>query len=56
VQDEVGEGTWARWFENDHLMSPAFFVWDELRRAVLRAELAYILDTFSIVRRRDEEG
>jgi hypothetical protein len=30
-------------------------VWDEERRAVLRAELTYVLDTFSIVRRKDEE-
>jgi hypothetical protein len=49
--------------------TPAPFVWDEDRRAVLRAELdalyahlygltrdelAYILDTFPIVRRKDE--
>jgi len=94
VLDEVGQETWARWFESDHLGSPAPvhtdrpdrfptdvlirpvrsldpppFVWDEERRAVLRAELdalyghlygltreelAYILDTFPIVRRKDE--
>ena len=50
--------------------SPPPFVWDEARRARLRAELdalyahlydlareelAYILDTFPIVRRKDEE-
>jgi hypothetical protein len=50
--------------------TPAPFVWDEERRAVLRAELdalyahlygltrdelAYILDTFPIVRRKDKE-
>jgi hypothetical protein len=49
--------------------TPAPFVWDEARRARLRAELdalyahlygltrdelAYILDTFPIVRRKDE--
>ena len=49
--------------------TPAPFVWDEDRRAVLRAELgalhahldgltrdelAYILDTFPIVKRKDE--
>jgi hypothetical protein len=50
--------------------APAPFVWDEARRARLRAELDalyahlygltreeldYILDTFPIVRRKDEE-
>ena len=33
---------------------PPPFVWDEDRRAVLRAELAYVLDTFPIVERKDE--
>lgn len=93
ILDEVGPATWARWFESDHLGSPAPvhtspppawaqgpaypelgegpppFVWDEGRRVRLRAELdalyahlygltrdelAYILDTFPIVRRKDE--
>jgi len=81
VLEEVGEETWARWFEDVpvHISpppawapgtTPAPFVWDEERRACLRAELdglyghlyglerdelAYILDTFPIVRRKDEE-
>jgi hypothetical protein len=86
ILGEVGPETWTRWFESDHLGSPAPvhtsppvawaegatpppFVWDEGRRARLRAELdglfahlygltreelAYILDTFPIVRRKDE--
>jgi hypothetical protein len=86
ILDEVGEETWARWFDSDHLGSPAPvhdspppswaagdtpapFVWDEQRRAALRAELdalyahlygltrdelAYILDTFPIVKRKDK--
>ncbi len=41
------------------LESPSPFIWDEERRAHLygltRDELAYILDTFPIVRRKDEE-
>ena len=81
VLDEVGEETWARWFADAPIHTspppecaadptPAPFVWDEERRAVLRAELDglyghlygltreeldYILDTFPIVRRKDEE-
>jgi hypothetical protein len=80
VLDEVGEETWARWFADAPIHdspppawtagdTPAPFVWDEERRAVLRAELdalyahlygltrdelAYILDTFPIVKRKDE--
>jgi hypothetical protein len=81
VLDEVGPETWARWFTDAPIHTspspewaveptPAPFVWNEERRAVLRAELdglyahlygltrdelAYILDTFPIVRRKDEE-
>jgi hypothetical protein len=80
VLGEVGEETWARWFADAPIHdspppawaagdTPAPFVWDEERRAVLRAELdalyahlygltrdelAYILDTFPIVKRKDE--
>jgi hypothetical protein len=80
VLDEVGEETWARWFADASVHdspppswaagdTPAPFVWDEERRAALRAELdalyahlygltrdelAYILDTFPIVKRKDE--
>ena len=77
---EVGPETWARWFADAPVhtgpppagqpATPAPFVWDEERRAHLRAELdalyahlyglerdelSYILDTFPIVRRKDEE-
>ncbi|MBC7251087.1 MAG: hypothetical protein H5T62_12480 [Anaerolineae bacterium] len=81
VLAEVGAETWARWFKDAPVHTspppawaagahPPPFVWDEERRAVLRAELdalyahlygltqeelAYILDTFPIVRRKDEE-
>jgi hypothetical protein len=81
VLDEVGQETWARWFEDAPIHTspppewaagaePPPFVWHEERRARLRAELdalyahlyglsrdelAYILDTFPIVRRKDEE-
>jgi hypothetical protein len=81
ILDEVGPETWARWFKDASVHSspapewapgpmPPPFVWDEERRAVLRAELDglyahlygltreeldYILDTFPIVRRKDEE-
>jgi hypothetical protein len=81
ILDEVGPETWARWFAGAPVhtspppawapgTSPPPFVWDEERRAHLRAELdalyahlygltreelAYILDTFPIVRRKDEE-
>jgi len=81
ILDEVGPETWARWFADAPVhtspppawakgATPAPFVWDEERRAHLRAELdglyahlysltceelAYILDTFPIVRRKDEE-
>lgn len=79
ILDEVGPDTWARWFADAPVhtspspegqpATPAPFVWDEERRAHLRAELdglyahlygltrdelAYILDTFPIVRRKDE--
>jgi len=79
ILDEVGPETWARWFKDAPVHTtpppegqpamPAPFVWDEERRAHLRAELdglyahlygltrdelAYILDTFPIVRRKDE--
>jgi len=72
VLKEVGEETWSRWFpENppDGEGKPAPFLWDEERRAALRAELDglyahlyqldredldYILDTFPIVKRKDE--
>jgi len=80
VLDEARLETWARWFADAPVhtspppqgqpATPAPFVWDEERRAHLRAELDalyvhlygltrdeldYILDTFPIVRRRDEE-
>ena len=81
ILDEVGSETWARWFADAPIHTspspewaagpaPAPFVWNEERRAILRAELdglyahlygltreelAYILDTFPIVRRKDEE-
>jgi hypothetical protein len=81
VLDEVGPKTWSRWFKDAPIHTspppewaagptPAPFVWDEDRRATLRAgldglyahlygltrdELAYILDTFPIVRRKDKE-
>ncbi len=81
VLDEVGPETWARWFQEAPVHTspppkwtlaptPPPFVWNEERRAHLRAELdglythlygltrdelAYILDTFPIVRRKDEE-
>jgi hypothetical protein len=79
VLAEVGPETWAGWFAGVPVHSspppagqPAFplpFVWDEERRARLRAELdaiyahlygltreelEYILETFPIVRRKDE--
>ncbi|MBN1581162.1 MAG: hypothetical protein JXA89_10700, partial [Anaerolineae bacterium] len=80
VLDEVGQETWARWFKEAPIHTspapawapagaPPPFVWDEGRRARLRAELdalyahlyglsreelAYVLDTFPIVRRKDE--
>ncbi|MCP4535873.1 MAG: N-6 DNA methylase [Chloroflexi bacterium] len=80
ILDEVGPETWARWFKDAPIhtspppewattSTPAPFIWDEERRAVLRAELDglyahlygltreeldYILDTFPIVRRKDE--
>jgi hypothetical protein len=83
ILDEVGEETWARWFADASVHQvpgtsevpgtsdtfPPPFVWDEERRAHLRAELdalyahlygltrdelSYILDTFPIVRRKDE--
>jgi hypothetical protein len=80
ILDEVGEETWARWFADAPVHdspppswaageTPAPFIWDEQRRAALRAELdavyahlygltrdelAYILDTFPIVKRKDE--
>ena len=80
ILDEVGPETWARWFAEAPMhtslppawakgATPAPFVWDEERRAHLRAELdglyahlygltheelAYVLDTFPIVRRKDE--
>jgi len=81
ILGEVGPETWARWFADAPVhtspppawapgTSPPPFVWDEERRAHLRAELDglyahlygltreeldYILDTFPIVRRKDEE-
>jgi hypothetical protein len=80
VLAEVGLETWARWFEDALIHTspppewaapptPALFIWNEARRAILRAgldglyahlygltraELAHILDTFTIVRRKDE--
>jgi hypothetical protein len=80
VLAEVGQETWARWFRDVPVhsspppawaagASPPPFVWDEERRAQLRAELDalyahlygltrdeldYVLDTFPIVRRKDE--
>ena len=79
VLDEVGPETWGRWFADAPVhtspppegqpATPAPFVWDEERRAILRAELdslyahlygltrdelVYILDAFPIVRRKDE--
>jgi len=80
VQAKVGPEMWARWFAaapvhtspppGGQPVTPAPFVWDGARRALLRGELdglyahlygltrdelAYILDTFPIVRRKDEE-
>ncbi len=80
ILEEIGPETWARWFKDAPVhtsaplvgqpATPAPFVWDEARRARIRAELdalyahlygltrdelAYILDTFPIVRRKDEE-
>ena len=81
ILHEVGPETWARWFVDAPVHTslppawaeaptPAPFVWNEERRAHLRAELdalyahlygltrnelAYILDTFPIVRRKDED-
>ena len=80
ILDEVGPDTWAHWFADApvHASPPpegqpatsAPFIWDEERRAHLRAELdalyahlygltrdelAYILDTFPIVRRKEKE-
>jgi hypothetical protein len=80
VLDEMGPETWARWFADAPVHTspppegqpdtPAPFMWDEERRARLRAELDalyahlygltreeldYISDTFPIVRRKDEE-
>ena len=72
VLKEVGEETWSRWFQDnppDGEGKPAPFLWDEERRAALRAELDglyahlyqldredldQILDTFPIVKRKDE--
>lgn len=79
ILDEVGPETWVRWFEGvpihtspppeGQFPTPAPFVWNEQRRAILRAELdglyahlygltrdelAYILNTCPIVRRKDE--
>ena len=64
ILHEVGPDTWARWFADAPVhtspplagqpATPTPFVWDEERRARLRDELAYILDTFPIVRRKDE--
>ena len=80
IMSEVGQETWVRWFADAPVHDstppegqpamPAPFVWDEERRARLRAELdavyahlygltrdelAYILDTFPIVQRKDEK-
>lgn len=80
ILSEVGQEAWDRWFADAPIHDstppagqpamPAPFVWDEERRARLRAELdavyahlygltreelAYILDTFPIVRRKDEK-
>jgi hypothetical protein len=80
VLAEVGLEAWARWFAGVPVhtspppagqpATPAPFVWDEERRARLRAELdalyahlygltrdelSYILDTVPIVRRKDEK-
>jgi len=75
ILDEVGPEMWARWFADAPVHTspppegqpptPPPFIWNEERRAILRAELdglyahtrdelAYILDTFPIVRRKDE--
>ncbi|MGC9514324.1 Eco57I restriction-modification methylase domain-containing protein [Methanocrinis sp.] len=72
VLKEVGEETWSRWFPDnppDGEGKPAPFLWDEERRAALRADLDglyahlyqldredlhQILDTFPIVKRKDE--
>ena len=80
ILEEVGEETWQRWFRDASIHTspppegqpahPAPFVWDEERRAVLRAQLDavyfhlyglsreetdYILETFPIVKRKDEK-
>lgn len=72
IAAEAGAATWNRWFPGNPMVEggdPAPFIWQEARRAQLRAELdaiyshlygltaeelAYILDTFPIVRRKDE--
>ncbi|MCP1391827.1 MAG: N-6 DNA methylase [Euryarchaeota archaeon] len=72
VLKEVGEEKWSRWFPDnppDGEGKPAPFLWDEERRAALRADLDglyahlyqldredlhQILDTFPIVKRKDE--
>jgi hypothetical protein len=80
ILNEVGQETWARWFADAPVHdspppswaagdTPTPFIWDEQRRAALRAELdalyahlygltrdelAYILDTFPIVKRKDK--
>ena len=80
IMSEVGQETWDRWFADAPVHDstppagqpamPAPFVWNEERRARLRAELdavyahlygltreelTYILDTFPIVQRKDEK-